>query len=88
MVKNFNYLGKRHNLTFLLVVNWLILKDKEILELSVPEKLLKMREKFMNKTINSNLDNYEMLDDYSEVLTDSHLQKTVRGKYNVVWFSF
>lgn len=36
----------------------------------------------MNKTTNSNLDNYEMLDDYSEVLTDSHLQKAVRGKYN------
>lgn len=36
----------------------------------------------MNKTTNSNVDNYEMLDDYSEVLTDSHLQKAITGKYS------
>ncbi len=46
------------------------------------EKLLKTKEKFMNKTTNSNADNDEMLDDYSEVLTDSHLRKPVRGKYS------
>ena len=36
----------------------------------------------MNKTTNSNVNNDEMLDDYSEVLTNSHLQKAVRGKYS------
>ena len=41
----------------------------------------------MNKITNSNLDNDEMLDDYSEVLTDSHLQKAVRAKYKSNNFS-
>lgn len=35
----------------------------------------------MKKTTNFNAENYEMLDDYSEVLTNGHLGKAVRGKY-------
>ena len=35
----------------------------------------------MKKTTNCNAENYEMLDDYSELLTNDHLGKAVRGKY-------
>lgn len=35
----------------------------------------------MNKITSSNSSNDEMLDDYSEQLTPSHLKKAVRGKY-------
>jgi hypothetical protein len=41
-----------------------------------------MKEKSMNKVMNDTLkDDEEMLDDYSEVLTKSHLKNAVRGKY-------
>ncbi|CCI20005.1 conserved hypothetical protein [Microcystis aeruginosa PCC 9807] len=40
-----------------------------------------MKEKSMNKVINDPLKDDEMLDDYSEVLTESHLKSAVRGKY-------
>jgi hypothetical protein len=36
----------------------------------------------LKKIINYDLDNNEMLDDYSEVLTESHLKSAVRGKYS------
>lgn len=38
-------------------------------------------ENFMNKTTSSNSSDDEMLDDYSDKLTLSHLKKAVRGKY-------
>jgi hypothetical protein len=40
-----------------------------------------MKEKSMNKVINDPIKDDEMLDDYSEVLTESHLKSAVRGKY-------
>ncbi len=40
-----------------------------------------MKEKSTNKVINDPLKDDEMLDDYSEVLTESHLKSAVRGKY-------
>jgi hypothetical protein len=40
-----------------------------------------MKEKSMNKVMNDPINDDEMLDDYSEVLTESHLKSAVRGKY-------
>jgi len=40
-----------------------------------------MKEKSMNKVMNDPINDDEMLDDYSEVLTESHLKSSVRGKY-------
>ncbi|MBE9072964.1 hypothetical protein [Microcystis sp. LEGE 08355] len=40
-----------------------------------------MKEKSMNKVINDPIKDDEMLDDYSQVLTESHLKNAVRGKY-------
>lgn len=41
-----------------------------------------MKEKSTNKITNSTTDNDEMLEDYSTVLNNSHLQKAIRGKYS------
>jgi hypothetical protein len=40
-----------------------------------------MKEKSMNKVMHDPINDDEMLDDYSEVLTESHLKSAVRGKY-------
>jgi hypothetical protein len=40
-----------------------------------------MKEESMNKVMNDHINDDEMLDDYSEVLTESHLKNAVKGKY-------
>ena len=44
-------------------------------------RVTKHEKKSMNKVMNDTLKDDEMLDDYSEVLTESHLKSAVRGKY-------